>query len=304
MSGSAPARLATRLGRSCARALLRCYPPRWRRRYGTEATALLGRHQVRPRTLADMIFGVLDAWLHPDLIPGEQPSMTRRVRTAQFAVFCSTFLYASGVVSLSQVRDPGPPWQAAIARHSDVGRAVSIAILTGEAAVAAGVAGFVLLSAAMLHQALTGDRTGLLRPLIGQGVLALAWLAITGAVAGITASRPGTGIRPLRTLDLILEFTWLAATVVALVIGAALMWRALTTADLPKRAMLATQITATVTAAAMTTGVVATLVAAGLLLTHAPNLISRGWLTTIITALTAAAMITAAARRRMATAAA
>jgi hypothetical protein len=44
--------------------LLRCYPPRWRARYGEEFAAILGERPLGPFEVADVLLGALDAQLH------------------------------------------------------------------------------------------------------------------------------------------------------------------------------------------------------------------------------------------------
>jgi hypothetical protein len=44
--------------------LLRCYPARWRARYGDEFEALLGERSLGPFDVADVLLGAVDAHLH------------------------------------------------------------------------------------------------------------------------------------------------------------------------------------------------------------------------------------------------
>jgi hypothetical protein len=46
------------------RALLRCYPARWRARYGDEFAAILEERPLGPFDVADVLLGALDAHLH------------------------------------------------------------------------------------------------------------------------------------------------------------------------------------------------------------------------------------------------
>jgi hypothetical protein len=48
-------------------ALLRLYPPAWRRRYGEEITELLSKTPVSLTAALDLLRGATDAWLHPSL---------------------------------------------------------------------------------------------------------------------------------------------------------------------------------------------------------------------------------------------
>ena len=44
--------------------LLRCYPPRWRARYGEEFAAVLAERPLGPFDVADVLLGAMDAQLH------------------------------------------------------------------------------------------------------------------------------------------------------------------------------------------------------------------------------------------------
>ncbi len=44
--------------------LLRCYPARWRARYGDEFAAVLEERPLGPFDVADVLLGALDAHLH------------------------------------------------------------------------------------------------------------------------------------------------------------------------------------------------------------------------------------------------
>jgi Rieske Fe-S protein len=54
-----------------ARVLLRCYPARWRERYGPELADIVNARHLRFADVADLVRGVLDARLHP-LLPALQ----------------------------------------------------------------------------------------------------------------------------------------------------------------------------------------------------------------------------------------
>src|SRR5690242_18614337 len=48
-----------------ARMLVRCYPRRWRRRYGDELLAVLEQHQAGPRTVLNLAVSALSTHLDP-----------------------------------------------------------------------------------------------------------------------------------------------------------------------------------------------------------------------------------------------
>jgi hypothetical protein len=65
--------LAARL----SRALVACYPPRWKQRYREEMLDVLDQHQASPRTVLSLAGGALTAHLDPSYRPG---TLDRRSR--------------------------------------------------------------------------------------------------------------------------------------------------------------------------------------------------------------------------------
>ncbi|MEV0623320.1 hypothetical protein AB0I81_59090 [Nonomuraea sp. NPDC050404] len=59
--------------RAVARGMLRLYPAAWRERYGEEVADLIEARPARLRTVADLVRGAGDAWLHHRRIPGARP---------------------------------------------------------------------------------------------------------------------------------------------------------------------------------------------------------------------------------------
>ena len=53
--------------------LLRLYPPRWRRRYGSEIAAVIAAQPFSIGAAFDLVAGAVDAWLHPQLVPPALP---------------------------------------------------------------------------------------------------------------------------------------------------------------------------------------------------------------------------------------
>jgi hypothetical protein len=52
-----------------ARWMVRLYPRAWRERYGAELEHILETQPTTPRLVADVTFGAIDAFLHPQLDP-------------------------------------------------------------------------------------------------------------------------------------------------------------------------------------------------------------------------------------------
>jgi hypothetical protein len=280
-----------------ARALLVLYPRRWRDRYGAEMRELLEQHRVSARTMLDLLFGAVDARLHPALLTPGELTVTRKIRTGQFIVSCAAALYALALLALQQIRDPFPAWLRATTLHPQLRAGLTGVQVTGALAVLAGAAGLLVLTAAMARRA---ARAGTLGRLAAKAAVpAIAWLAVTAITVAVTSARPGTGVRPLRTVDLVLELTWLASTAIAVLLGAALAWRALAGTDLTDTVIRALRITAAVAATAMGAGVIATGIEVSLLRAYAPALIGTGWLAAIGTGMLAATVMTGLALPQM-----
>ncbi len=283
--------------RRLALALLRLYPHHWRERYQDEIRALLAEHDVRFRTLADLVFGAADAWLHPGLPSGTELSANRRARTSQFLACCATVLYALALLSVQQVRDPSPPWLAAVGRFPAIRLAFDAIQLAGGLAVLAGLGGFMLVTIVMIRQAGAGGRLLLRRQLWLAGLVGLGWAAVTAISYVMIDRRPGTGIRPLRAIDLFLQFGWSLDSLLSMLAVALLFWRALGQADLTASIIGVTRCTITAAMFAMATGLIAMLLETGLVLSSAPGLIGPGWLAVIALTMASATVLIGLARR-------
>jgi hypothetical protein len=284
--------------RRCAQALLLLYPRAWRQRYRAEMLLLLSQLHVRPRTLLDLIFGAADAHLHPGLVPREELTVTQRIRTSQFVISCATALYGVALLAMQQVRDPLPAWRHAAADYPQLRAGLIAGQLTGGLAVLAGLAGFVGVSAVMVRQAASAGGS-LRRAVRRAGLLLLGWFSISAVTAAVTVSRPGTGVRPLRLADLVLEYAWLAATALTAVLAAGLLWRALGAVTLGPAAVRAARAGLAAASVAMAAGLLATLAESGLLLAYQPQLIGAGWLAVIGGAMLAATALAGLAVSRM-----
>jgi hypothetical protein len=280
-----------------AQALLVLYPRRWRDRYGAEMRELLAQHRVSARTVLDLLFGAVDARLHPALLTSRELTVTRKIRTGQFVISCAAALYALALLALQQIRDPFPAWLRATTLHPQLRAGLTGVQVTGALAVLAGAAGLLVMTAVMARRA---ARTRTLGRLAAKAAVpAITWLAVTAVTVAVTSGRPGTGVRPLRTVDLVLEFTWLASTAIAVLLGAVLAWRALAGTDLTDTVIRALRITAAVAATAMAAGLIATGIEASLLRAYAPALIGIGWLAVIGTGMLAATVMTGLALPQM-----
>ncbi|MEV4802176.1 hypothetical protein AB0K18_19350 [Nonomuraea sp. NPDC049421] len=86
-----------------AEAALRLYPKAWRERYGDEVGDLVAARPVRPRTVADLLAGAADAWLHHRRIPGAGPLRVPLAVSLVTGGFLLWFLWRPGLGDLSGV---------------------------------------------------------------------------------------------------------------------------------------------------------------------------------------------------------
>ena len=91
--------------RSDAGWLLRLYPPAWRGRYGEEFAALLAETRFSPFVVCDVVFGAVDAHLHPELAPGRVLSMVSRLRTSAVTIFCAYIAFVLAGLALNGAMD-------------------------------------------------------------------------------------------------------------------------------------------------------------------------------------------------------
>jgi len=195
------------IGRHWALALVRLYPRAWRRRYGEEMAAILRAQHVMAWTLADLALGAVDAQLHSNLEPEGVLSVGQRVRASEVAIFVAAVVFgAAWLAILHAARDPLSVWEAAAAAHPAMASTFTVIQIAGLVAVLAATARLAVLL-----------RSQGAAPLGNVALMVPAWLALTVVVWAIAASRPGTGIRPLRPVDTILEFVWLLASAAAAV---------------------------------------------------------------------------------------
>jgi hypothetical protein len=80
--------------------LLRLYPRRWRGRYEVEVQALLEEHEIRPRTLVDLLIGALDARLDPAYAQERSVLTMRTPRFTTVSLFGAFALFGIALLPL------------------------------------------------------------------------------------------------------------------------------------------------------------------------------------------------------------
>jgi hypothetical protein len=84
--------------------LLKLYPRAWRARYEDELGELVANQAVTPRLLADLLRGILDAHLHPQLVA---PSFAGAARSLPVPIVPTVVLAAAFVVLALSLRPSG-----------------------------------------------------------------------------------------------------------------------------------------------------------------------------------------------------
>ena len=87
-----------------SRALVGCYPPRWRKRYAAELLDVLDQHRAGPRTVLSLAGGALSTHLDPDYRMEIRP-MPRLSKDAWITVACTVavLVVAFAVMVISQI---------------------------------------------------------------------------------------------------------------------------------------------------------------------------------------------------------
>jgi hypothetical protein len=133
--------------------LLRLYPRSWRGRYEVEAQALLEEHQIRLRTLVDLLIGALDARLDPayaqerSALPMRTPRFTTVSLFAAFALFGIALPLMVGTLLDPDVEQNVPTnYEALVAAYPLVSAASTVMLVASLLAGVALLATFLVLT--------------------------------------------------------------------------------------------------------------------------------------------------------------
>jgi hypothetical protein len=133
--------------------LLRLYPRRWRGRYELEVQALLEEHEIRMRTLVDLLLGALDARLDPtyvqerSVLPMRTPRFTTVSLFSAFALFGIALLLMVGTLLDPDVEQNVPTnYEALVAAYPLVSAASSVILVASLLAGVALLATFLVLT--------------------------------------------------------------------------------------------------------------------------------------------------------------
>lgn len=252
--------------------LLRLYPEHWRVRYGEEFAALLETCPPTPFVLLDVLLGALDAHLHPDIAPEGVLCMTKQIRSAEIVIFCGFIVFGVAFLVLLRLPDPLATWDPATAAHPELAWLYRIAQGAGFIGLLALLAGGAPLVLMALKQAYQTRRREVLRPLAVAAAITAAYVAYTLVTFVVAASRPGTGIRPLRPIDAVMSLIWLLFSVVGLIVGTVCVSLAVSRGEVSASLIRLVLIPAAVTTLCIAVSLGATATLAALIANEVPGL--------------------------------
>ena len=255
-----------------AQLILHCYPRLWRDRYEGEMHEVLQHLPITLWTLFDLLLGALDARLHPDLLPERITTMTTRLRNSEILIFCAFIVYTLAWVAIRSVRDPLPPWEAAIQAHPALLTSLTIIDGFGLLALVALLLGGIPLLYVALRNALR-DRTWrsfalFAVPFVSVGTFVVYTLLILGPSKQHVGNNPNA---PLTVLAAFLQlglFALFLAVVIASTWAIALLVRR---SRFSERLLRIVFILATIMTVSIVLGLVASIVLTWLAVTLAPD---------------------------------
>ncbi len=156
--------------------LLRLYPRRWRGRYEVEVQALLEVHEIRLRTLVDLLFGAVDARLDPTYAQERSVFTMRTPRFTTVSLFGAFALFGIALLPLlGTLLDPDVE-QNVPTHYGDLVAAYPLVGLAGSAILAISLLAGVALLTTFFVLALG-------RISNGRGSIAIALLVVAGVAA-------------------------------------------------------------------------------------------------------------------------
>jgi len=252
--------------------MLRCYPRAWRDRYEDEMQEVLQHIPVTFWTLFDLLVGVLDARLHPDLLPERLTTMTTRLRNSEIMIFCAFIVYGVAWFAIRFVRDPLPPWEAAIQAHPIIQIMLMIVDGFGLLALAALIAGGVPILYVALRNALHNKSWQsfvlFAIPFVSVGILAICVLLLAGPSIRHVDNNPNAPLTPLAVVLQLLLLLLLFATIIGSTWSIALLVRR---SQFSERLLRVVFILATIMTASIVAGLVASIVLTWLVIAQAPQ---------------------------------
>lgn len=170
--------------------LLQLYPRYWRVRYGDEFAAVLAACPLTPMTLLDVLFGALDAHIHPLDETGRILAMLNRPRRTAITVFCAYIGFVVAGLSFNQmVEDDINHLSTA---HPDIGLTYHVVMAGAVVALLAVLVGGLPIALASARQALAAKRSDILLLYLVPPIALALWLAWTWTILNVIAPNHAT----------------------------------------------------------------------------------------------------------------
>ena len=256
-----------------ARQLLRCYPRAWQKRYKDEMIEVLQHITITLWTLFDLLIGALDARLHPDLLPERITTMTTRLRNSEIMIFCAFIVYGVAWFAIRFVRDPLPPWEAAIQAHPVIQIMLMVVDAFGLLALATLIAGGIPVLYVALRNALrNGNRQSFVLfavPFVSVGILVVCTLLLAGPSIQHVNNNPNAPLTPLAVVLQLLLLLLLFATIIGSTWSITLLVRR---SQFSERLLRIVFILAAIMTLSIVMGLVASSVLTWLAITQAPQI--------------------------------
>jgi hypothetical protein len=147
--------------------LVRLYPQLWRSRYEEEFLALLEQHPISLLDCIDLFLGALDAHLHPHLgttamsLYERMKQMLSTLRRSLLMIFCAYSGFIIAGIAFQKLTEYSDFVEAA-QTHSAVGLSFQLVVIGAIVALFAMLAGGLPIAAAVVKDALTRKRYGIL----------------------------------------------------------------------------------------------------------------------------------------------
>jgi hypothetical protein len=143
-----------------SRWLVRLYPRAWRERYEEEFAAMLEQRPASLLDVLDIVFGALDARLHPQLGIG-RTLMVNKMRTATIAILCAYVGFVVADMGFQKATED-PPFTSLESTHALLGISYDAILAGSVVALLAMMAGGIPIAFAALRYAVAERRRDIL----------------------------------------------------------------------------------------------------------------------------------------------
>lgn len=226
--------------------------------------------------------------------------MMKTPRAAEIAVFCAFVIFSIGYLAFLRFPDPLATYNPVVRVHPEIAALFEIVLYAGFIALLAILVGGVPIVFVTFRHAIAARRRDVLVPLAIAALIAVVFVIYSAIVYAITNNRPGTGIRPLRPVDVVLSLIWLVLFTLGLIAGTVAVSLAVARSNLGERIWRLALIPAALATAAMVVALLATIIERVIVQAEAPQLsasqdVNFGILAVIIAFMAAASVLAAIA---------